>query len=252
MRALLVLPTYEEADNIAAVLEAIRAVSADIHVLVVDDGSPDRTADIARAQASRLGNISVLTRGDKLGLGSAYKDGFKWGLERGYEVLVEMDADFSHDPRDLPRLLEVVASGADLAVGSRYIPGGVIPAWPWRRRALSKFGNAYARFALRVDVRDMTSGFRAYSSDVLQKVPLDDLGSDGYGFQIEMVREVGLLGGTAVEIPIRFSERSAGKSKMSRQIVMEALWSVTKWGIQDRLHRMTDSLPRRRPARVRG
>jgi dolichol-phosphate mannosyltransferase len=252
VRALLVLPTYEEAGNIASILAAIRSAEPEIDVLVVDDGSPDRTADLAQGQASKLGNINVLRRPGKLGLGTAYRDGFKWGLERGYEVLIEMDADFSHDPKDLPRLLAALESGADLAIGSRYVAGGSIPAWRWHRRALSKFGNAYARFALGIDVHDMTSGFRAYRAEVVSKVALGEIRTDGYGFQIEMARQVTLRGGQIVEIPIRFSERSSGQSKMSRDIVVEALWSVTRWAFQDRLARLRRPASRLLASRSRG
>lgn len=235
VRALLVLPTYEEADNITRVLQAIRTSSPETDVLVVDDGSPDGTAQLAEREAADLGRITVLRRTGKLGLGSAYRDGFAWGLQRGYEILIEMDADLSHDPQDLPRLIAEVESGADLAIGSRYIPGGSVRGWAWHRLALSKSGNAYAGVALGTGIRDMTSGFRAYNSDVLRKVPLGEVTADGYGFQIEMVREIGLAGGRIVELPICFAERTAGRSKMSGQIVTEALWSVTLWGLRDRL-----------------
>lgn len=237
MRSLLVLPTYEESGTIARVLEAVRSNSPTTDVLVVDDGSPDGTADIAEAQGERLGRITVLQRHGKLGLGSAYRDGFEWGLEAGYEILIEMDADLSHDPADLPRLISAIEAGADLAIGSRYIPGGSIPAWAWHRRALSKCGNVYARFALGIRTHDMTSGFRAYGSTLLTKVPLDKVTTDGYGFQIDMVRQVVLAGGSVVEIPICFSERAEGKSKMSKAILTEALLSVTRWAVQDHLRR---------------
>lgn len=236
MRSLVVLPTYEEAGNIAGILDAIRK-HADADILVVDDGSPDGTAEIARAESRRLGRIEVVQRDRKQGLGSAYRDGFAWGLGRSYDVLMEMDADFSHDPEDVPRLIGAIEQGADLAIGSRYVPGGSIPAWSWHRRALSRWGNAYARLALGIDVQDMTAGFRAYRATVLASVPLGRVGADGYGFQIEMVREMVKAGGRVVEMPISFSERSEGTSKMSGRIVLEALASVTRWGLQDRLGR---------------
>ena len=236
MRVLVVLPTYNEAGNIAAILEAIKAAGPDIDVLVVDDGSPDGTASLAQAAGNRLDGIFILQREQKLGLGSAYRRGFSWGLERGYDVVIEMDADFSHNPADLIRLVETIGSGADLAIGSRYVPGGEIPEWSWHRRALSRWGNIYARRALRIDVEDMTAGFRAYRSSVLAKVPLGEVSADGYGFQIEMVREIARVGGNVVEIPICFSERSEGRSKMSGFIVLEALMSVTRWAVEDRLN----------------
>ena len=232
VRALLVLPTFEEADNIARVLEAIRASNPEIDVLVVDDASPDGTAQIAETIGSKLGQVEVLSRPGKLGLGSAYKDGFRWGLQNDYQVLIEMDADFSHDPRDLQRLVAAVEEGADLAIGSRYVPGGSIPGWVWHRRILSRWGNVYARLMLGIEVFDMTSGFRAYRSSLLGKVPLDQIVANGYGFQIEMVREVVLAGGDVVELPIRFADRTAGRSKMSGRIPVEALAIVSRWGLQ--------------------
>lgn len=238
---LVVLPTYNEAENVSAILEAIRARNPEVEILVVDDGSPDGTASIAEAVADRLQGISVLRRDHKLGLGSAYRRGFALGLERGFEILIEMDADFSHDPGDLPRLITAIEAGADLAIGSRYVPGGEIPAWSWHRRALSRWGNIYARRALAIDVEDMTAGLRAYRASVLMKVPLDEVTADGYGFQIEMVREIAKVGGQVVEIPIRFSDRSKGRSKMSGFIVLEALLSVTKWAVDDRLRRAVRS-----------
>jgi dolichol-phosphate mannosyltransferase len=232
---LVVLPTYDEAGNIAGILDAIRG-SADVDILVVDDGSPDGTAEIAEAEARRLGRVTVIRRDGKQGLGSAYRHGFAWGLGHGYEVLMEMDADFSHDPADISRLIAAVEEGADLAIGSRYVHGGSIPEWSWHRRALSRWGNAYARLALGIDVQDMTAGFRAYRATVLSKIPLERVAADGYGFQIEMVREIEKVDGRVVEIPISFSDRSEGTSKMSGRIVVEALVSVTKWAWQDRIN----------------
>ena len=233
----MVLPTYDEADNISRVLRAVRSASPDTDIIVVDDASPDGTAELAEDEARSLGQISVIRRDGKKGLGSAYRDGFALGLRQGYEVLVEMDADLSHDPQDLPRLLSAVESGADLAIGSRYVPGGSVRGWARHRRVLSMSGNAYARLVLGIDVHDMTSGFRAYNGEVLSKVPLGAVTADGYGFQIEMVREIALAGGRIVEVPICFSERTAGRSKMSGRIVGEALWSVTRSALHDRLTR---------------
>jgi dolichol-phosphate mannosyltransferase len=238
VRALLVLPTYDEAENVRRVLREVRLASPETDVLVVDDASPDGTAQIAEDEAAILGQIDLLRRKGKRGLGRAYREGFTWGLQRGYEVLIEMDADLSHDPEDLPRLIATVESGADLAIGSRYVAGGSVRGWAWHRRALSIGGNAYAGMALGIDVRDMTSGFRAYKGDVLSKVPLSEVASDGYGFQIEMVREVLLVGGQVVEVPICFAERTAGRSKMSSRIVAEALWDVTRWALRDRAIRI--------------
>ncbi len=234
LRCLIVLPTYQEAANVAVVLRRIRAAAPAASVLVVDDGSPDGTAAIAQAVADELGHIEVLRRGGKSGLGSAYRDGFRWGLERGWEVIIEMDADFSHDPADLPRLIAAVEDGADLAIGARYIPGGSIPRWSWHRRLLSRQGNRYAAWALGLAISDATSGFRAYRASILAKVDLAAVRADGYGFQVEMAYQVAGLGGVVVELPIRFSDRSLGRSKMSGRIVVEALFLVTWWGVRDR------------------
>jgi dolichol-phosphate mannosyltransferase len=235
MRTLVVLPTYQEAANVAEVLRRLRAAVPHADVLVVDDSSPDGTADVAKATAHELGGIDVCVRPGKAGLGSAYRAGFKEGQERGYEVLVEMDSDLSHDPAALPTLLRAVDDGADLAVGSRYIPGGTIPRWTFVRRALSKWGNRYAAAALRLQVHDATSGYRAYRARALARLDLDKVRADGYGFQIEMTYLVARDGGRVVEVPIEFLDRSRGHSKMSTRIVIEALALVTWWGVRDRV-----------------
>jgi dolichol-phosphate mannosyltransferase len=235
MRTLIVLPTYQEAANVAAVLRRVRAAMPSACVLVVDDASPDGTADLAVAVAAELGGIELIRRPGKSGLGSAYRDGFQWGLDRDFEAIVEMDADLSHDPSDLTRLLAAIEDGADLAVGSRYIPGGSIPAWSAYRRTLSRQGNRYAAFMLRIPVADATSGFRAYRASMLAELDLQRVRADGYGFQIELVYRVAGHGGRIVEIPIRFTERVRGHSKMSARIVGEALLLVSWWGLRDRL-----------------
>jgi dolichol-phosphate mannosyltransferase len=235
MRTLIVLPTYQEAANVAAVLRRVRAAMPAACVLVVDDGSPDGTADLAVAVAAELGSIELIRRPRKLGLGTAYRAGFKWGLDRDFEAIVEMDADLSHDPADLTRLLAAVEDGADLALGSRYIAGGSIPAWSTYRRTLSRQGNRYAAAVLRLPVADATSGFRAYRASALAELDLQTVSADGYGFQIELVYRVARRGGRIVEVPIRFSERVRGKSKMSGRIVAEALFLVSWWGVRDRL-----------------
>jgi dolichol-phosphate mannosyltransferase len=239
LRALIVLPTYNEADNIAEVLRRARAAAPDAGILVVDDSSPDGTADIARALTAEVGGVEILTRPDKSGLGSAYRDGFKWGRERGFDVLMEMDSDLSHDPADIPRLLTGIDDGADLVIGSRYVPGGSIPHWPWHRRALSKYGNRYSAAMLRIDVHDMTAGFRAYRSDMVGRIDIDGVRADGYGFQVEMTYFVAQAGGRIVEVPIKFVDRVRGTSKMSTNIVVEAMALVTWWGIRDRVTRRT-------------
>jgi len=231
VRVLVVLPTYNEAENIGRVLEHVRRALPEAGVLVVDDGSPDGTADIAERVGKELGAIEVLRRPGKAGLGSAYRAGFAWGLEQGFEAMVEMDADFSHDPQALPALVAPLQDDADLSVGSRYIPGGSIPTWAWHRRLLSEGGNRYASALLGLHVTDSTSGFRAYRADILRRLDLDRIRADGYGFQIEMVYEVLSHGGRVVEVPIRFVDRVEGKSKMSAHIVVEALILVTWWGL---------------------
>jgi dolichol-phosphate mannosyltransferase len=249
MRTLVVLPTYEEADNIAEVLRRLRAAVPSADVLVVDDSSPDGTAEVAKAAGHELGGVDGTIRPGKAGLGSAYRYGFREGLARGYDVLVEMDSDLSHDPAALPGLLRAVEHGADLVVGSRYMPGGSIPHWPVHRRALSRWGNRYAAAALRLSVRDSTSGFRAYRADVLRRIDLDRVRADGYGFQIEMAYRVACLGGRIVETPIEFRDRERGNSKMSSRIVFEALGLVTWWGVRDRLRPRAASAVSPRAAR---
>jgi dolichol-phosphate mannosyltransferase len=233
MRALVVLPTYNEADNIAEVLRRLRTAVPAADILVVDDRSPDGTAEIARALGAKLGGVDVLTRAGKLGLGSAYRDGFIEGLRRGYQVLVEMDGDLSHDPAALPGLLRAVDAGADLAVGSRYVAGGSITHWSARRRALSRWGNRYARWVLALPLADATSGFRAYRADIVARLDLQSIRADGYGFQIEMAYRVARAGGTIAEVPIEFMDRERGRSKMSFRIIVEALLLVTWWGVRD-------------------
>ena len=235
MRTLVVLPTYQEADNIAEVLGRLRSAVPEADVLVVDDSSPDGTAEVAKAVGHEIGSVDVLVRPSKAGLGSAYRAGFGEGMARGYEVLVEMDSDLSHDPGALPSLLAAVEGGADLAIGSRYVPGGSIPRWSAGRRALSRWGNRYAAFMLRLAVHDATSGFRAYRATALAAIDLDRVRADGYGFQIEMAHLVARAGGQVVERPIEFVDRVRGTSKMSTRVVLEALALVTWWGVRTRL-----------------
>jgi dolichol-phosphate mannosyltransferase len=237
MRALVVLPTYQEAENIAEVLRRIRAAAPSVDVLVVDDSSPDGTAALAKAVGHELGGVDVLVRATKSGLGSAYRAGFAEGISRGYEILVEMDSDLSHDPARLPALVRAVEAGADLAVGSRYVPGGSVPGWPAHRRWLSRGGNRYADMVLHLSVRDATSGFRAYRADAVDRLDLSTVRAGGYGFQIEMAYRIAGNGGAIVELPIEFVDRARGTSKMSTHIVVEALALVTWWGVRDRVLR---------------
>ena len=238
MRALVVMPTYQEAANIATVLRRVRSVAPSVTVLVVDDSSPDGTAELADAVAGEVGGIEVLRRREKTGLGSAYRAGFAWGLEHGFDILLEMDADLSHDPAALPTLLRPIVNGdADLVIGSRYVAGGSIPDWKWHRRMLSVFGNRYAARMLNLDVSDLTAGYRAYKADVLRRIDLTTVSTDGYGFQIDMAYRVCRAGGVVVEVPISFNDRTEGTSKMSSRIIVEALLNVTYWGIRDRVKR---------------
>lgn len=230
MRALVVLPTYNEIDNIERMLRAIRGILPDEQLLVVDDGSPDGTADVAEQVGLELGNIEVLKRAGKSGLGSAYRAGFAWGLKRGFDVFVEIDCDFSHDPRELPKML-ALAANHEVVIGSRYVPGGSIPSWSTSRLLLSKGGNRYASMMLGLGVADSTAGYRVYQSSALEKIDYSHVKADGYGFQIEMTYRARRGGASIIEHPISFTDRTEGESKMSRAIVTEALWMVTKWGV---------------------
>jgi dolichol-phosphate mannosyltransferase len=240
MEVLVVLPTYNESANIDTVLHRVRQALPAASVLVVDDGSPDGTADIAERVGKELGNVDVMRRQEKSGLGSAYRAGFRWGLERGFDVCVEMDSDLSHEPEALPGLIAPLSEGHEVAIGSRYVPGGRIPNWAWHRRMLSRGGNVYASVLLGLGVADSTAGFRAYAASVLRRIDLDAIRADGYGFQIEMTYAAIRSGATVAEVPIRFVDRVEGESKMSTFIVVEALVLVTWWGAR----RAVDNLRR--------
>jgi len=237
VRVLVVVPTYNEALNITEVLRRIRSSLPAADVLVVDDTSPDGTGALAEAAGRDLGQIDVLHRPSKDGLGPAYRAGLGLGLERGYDVVVQMDADLSHDPAALPSLLTAIEEGADTAIGSRYVPGGSIPHWPWHRRALSRWGNRYTGFALRTGVSDATSGFRSYRATTLAAVDPSTTRATGYGIQIEIAYRMSLVGATITEVPIAFTDRTRGSSKMSLKIIAEEMLLVTWWGVKDRLRR---------------
>lgn len=229
--AWLVLPTYDEAENlepiVRAALAALATAGVDHHVLVVDDNSPDGTGEIADGLAASTPEVEVLHRERKAGIGPAYLAGFAYALERDGEYMLEMDADFSHDPRDLPRLLgAVVDGGADLALGSRYVRGGGVTDWGAVRRAVSRGGSLYAQLLLRVPVRDLTGGFKCFRRGVLEALDLDGIGTDGYGFQIEMTYRTLRAGFRVEEVPIVFRDRRVGSSKMSWRIAAEAFWKV--------------------------
>jgi dolichol-phosphate mannosyltransferase len=246
VRAVIVLPTYNERDNIEPYLRAVREVSADIDVLVVDDNSPDGTADLAREVGAELGGVEVLERPAKDGLGSAYRTGFEHVLSNGaaYDVVVSMDADLSHDPAVIPTMLRLIEDGADLAIGSRYVRGGGTTDWPVRRQLLSKWGNTYTRTLMGLDAHDCTSGYRAYRASALAAIEPADTSAEGYAFLTELVRRLTRHGYRIVETPIVFRDRERGKSKMSGRIIAESMWLVTRWGVADRLR-----FRRRRAAR---
>lgn len=237
MRALIVLPTYQEADNISEVLHRVRAAVPDADVLVIDDSSPDGTAAVAKAAGQEVGGVDVLVRATKSGLGSAHRAGFIEGMQRGYDALAQMDSDLQHDPARLPGLLAAVEGGADLAVGSRYVPGGSIPDWTFHRRWLSEWGNRYAVRMLGLPLHDATSGYRAYRTGALRDIDLGSMRADGYGSNIEIAYRLHRRGAHIVELPIEFLDRERGSSKMSARIIGEALALVTIWGARDAVQR---------------
>jgi dolichol-phosphate mannosyltransferase len=231
---LVIVPTYNEAPNLERVVGRLRAAVPEAHVLVADDNSPDGTGAIADRLAGADDHVHVLHRPGKQGLGAAYLAGFHWGLANGYDVLVEMDADGSHQPEDLPRLLTALRD-ADLVLGSRWVPGGEVVNWPVSRKLISRGGTTYARLALGLPLRDATGGFRAFRRATLEGINLETVSSQGYCFQIDLASRAIRRGWRVVEVPITFVEREYGASKMSRSIVVEALWRVTVWGVQQRL-----------------
>lgn len=233
MRILTIIPTYNEAESLPETLRRLRAAVPESDVLVVDDNSPDGTGIWAEAQAGKDEQVFVLHREVKDGLGAAYIAGFRWGLQRDYDVLVEMDADGSHQPEELPRLLEAINS-ADLVVGSRRVPGGGVVNWPWHRKLLSLGGSLYPQILLGLRLTDITAGFRAYRATTLEDIDLAAIQSKGYGFQVDMTFRTAQLGRRIVEVPITFMEREYGESKMSANIITEAFTNVTKWGIAAR------------------
>lgn len=232
---MVVVPTYNEAENIVAIASAVRAHG--YRLLIVDDGSPDGTGDIADRLTWDDHGISVLHRSEKAGLGQAYAAGFETAADLDATIFCEMDADFSHDPADLPRLIAAVDAGADLAIGSRYVPGGGTEGWPWHRKAISKGGNIYAALMLGIHVKDATAGFRAFRSEAVQKLDPASCDASGYAFQVEMARRAEEAGLRITEVPIQFKEREAGTSKMSTAIAVEAMRLVTRWGWQRRFRR---------------
>ncbi|MFC6084729.1 polyprenol monophosphomannose synthase [Sphaerisporangium aureirubrum] len=230
-RVLVIVPTYNERENLPVIAARLRAAVPEAHLLIADDSSPDGTGDVADELAAADDHVHVLHRPAKQGLGAAYIAGFGWGLAEGFDVLVEMDADGSHSPEQLPALLDALAGGADLVIGSRWVRGGKVVNWPFSREFLSRGANTYARIVLGVPVRDTTAGFRAYRASTLEKIGLSDVQSEGYCFQVDLTLRTIRNDLRVTEVPITFVDRTVGASKMSRSIVAEALWRVTLWGV---------------------
>lgn len=229
MKTLVIMPTYNEIESLPITLNAVLAATDEVDLLVVDDGSPDGTGAWADNLAATNNRVFVMHRTEKNGLGAAYLAGFAWAFERGYEYVVEMDADGSHRPQDLPKLL-AKKEQADLVIGSRWVAGGAVENWPWYRELISRGGSTYSRLMLGVSIRDVTAGFRVYRSAFLQQLDLTDINAKGYGFQVEMSWRSSKAKARVIEVPILFVERTLGASKMSSSILLEALWLVTKWG----------------------
>jgi dolichol-phosphate mannosyltransferase len=236
-QVLVVIPTYNERENLGPIVARLHEALPEVHALVVDDGSPDGTGELADQMAAADDRVHVMHRTEKAGLGAAYVAGFGWALERDYGVIVEMDADGSHGPEDLPRLLDALTD-ADLVLGSRYVPGGRVVNWPKYRELISRGGGLYSRLALGAKVRDITGGFKAFRREVLEKINIQSVASQGYCFQIDLTWRTIEAGFEVVEVPITFTERAIGQSKMSGNIVREALWRVTKWGARRRLEQV--------------
>jgi dolichol-phosphate mannosyltransferase len=240
MRAVVIVPTYDEVENIGDLLTAIRSSAPDADVLVVDDSSPDGTAEVAEKVAAEAGRIEVLRRAVKDGLGNAYRAAFGRVLAEGYEVIVTLDADFSHDPAVIPVLLGLVEDGTDLAVGSRYVPGGATPNWPAYRLALSRYGNRYAGWMLGLRLRDATSGFRAYRAELLSDIRYETTESNGYAFMTELAYRASAYRAEVREHPITFHDRTRGTSKMSAFVIVESMLRVTWWGVKLRLRQRSE------------
>jgi dolichol-phosphate mannosyltransferase len=233
MRTVVVLPTYNERDNVRSLLGAVRDTVPAADVLVIDDNSPDGTAELVEATAADLGQIKLVVRPRKRGLGTAYREGFTVALDEGYDVIVSMDVDWSHDPSVLPDLIALIEDGADVAIGSRYVPGGATVDWPLHRRLLSRWGNRYTSFVLRLGINDCTSGYRAYRATALRAIEPATTTAEGYAFLTELVRRHERHGHTMAETPIVFADRRYGTSKMSTRIVVESMLLVTRWGVAD-------------------
>ena len=233
MRTLIIVPTHNEAANISDILDRLAQHVPDAHVLVIDDASTDGTRSIVSERVATTPRLRLVERDEKRGLGDAYLHAFAIGLDEGFEAMVEIDADLSHDPAVLPTMLDVAARGIDLVIGSRYVPGGSVVGWPRRRTWLSRWGNRYAAIMLGLAINDATAGYRVYRADALRTMSLEGVQAGGYGFQVEMTYKAVRRGMSVVEIPIEFRDRVAGTSKMNRGIVVEAFKLVTVWGLAD-------------------
>nr|WP_203600003.1 polyprenol monophosphomannose synthase [Streptomyces sp. SID9727] len=240
---MVIIPTYDEAENIKPIVNRVRAAVPEAHILVADDNSPDGTGKLADELAAADDHVHVLHRKGKEGLGAAYLAGFRWGMDHDYGVLVEMDADGSHQPEELPRLLTALKS-ADLVLGSRWVPGGRVVNWPKSREIISRGGSTYSRLMLGLRTRDVTGGYRAFRADTLKGIGLEAVASQGYCFQVDLARRAVDAGFHVVEVPITFVDREVGDSKMSKDILVEALWRVTAWGVTSRTNKV---LGRRTP-----
>jgi dolichol-phosphate mannosyltransferase len=243
-----IIPTYNELENLPLIVGRVRAATPEAHILIADDNSPDGTGALADEMAAADDHLHVAHRPGKQGLGAAYLDGFDRGLREGYDVLVEMDADGSHQPEQLPDLLARLESGADVALGSRWVRGGRVVNWPKSREAISRIGNTYVRLALGIPLRDATGGYRAFRADALQKLDLGEVASQGYCFQVDLAWRAVRREMRVDEVPIVFMEREHGVSKMSGAIVREALWRVTIWGALHRREQLSALLRRRKAA----
>lgn len=237
VKPLVLIPTYNERDNLEAIIARINKSTPEAHVVVLDDNSPDGTGELADALAAKHEEIHVIHRPGKAGLGAAYLEGFAWGLDQGYDALIEMDADGSHRPEHLPAII-AAAANADVVIGSRWVPGGEVQNWPWQRKVLSRGGNTYTNLMLGLRVSDATGGYRLYRASALRAMALDLVESHGYCFQIDLTRRAHQSGQEIVEVPIVFPERVHGESKMNGSIVQEALWRTTKWGASYRLQQL--------------
>lgn len=247
-RVVMVIPTYNESENIEIVIRRLHAAQPDVDVLVVDDNSPDGTGQLVDGLAAQDERIAVVHRTEKAGLGAAYRHGFRVALDRGYDVIGEMDADGSHQPEELHRLLDALAQGADLVIGSRWVPGGSIVNWPKSREFLSRGGNLYVRMLLGISVKDATAGYRLFRRGTLEAIDIDTVTSTGYVFQTDMAYRTLREGLRITEVPIEFVERERGDSKMSRDVATESLKLITRWGLAERRDQLLGRIAGKRRA----